>query len=380
MARPDDLPDWATSGATVAPSLGKRAAGWLVGEKPGAQFFNWWQNLVGKWTEYLDDERAAAVERLDAFDAFDLRVALKDEPNTFVGGQTIDVSDTSQPVLTSELGPHDSPLDSANAWKTLIRFPCVTVSGTTRYLHICSGDGTHGYFAIVVNARWRTNTQVWRQEDHDFVSHALMIGSDGTLEYFATPAHATTDWLDWPTTTGSLSVATVNANAVSATASVGGVTGVYAGGVAGNFNFAPTKTRPPMPVPLGDGSNNFVAAIGAEYGAKEGSSGSQHYPLRFPENCGGAAIEIMFKQSSSLTSFFDLEKHDADWSGLTLDSASLDSGTTPAASGVGTLTLTVPAIVAGSEYRLRWAPGAPADLLYAVRVTSLQDNGPRNTF
>lgn len=55
MPRPVKLPEWATDGLNITePTSGKKAEGWLSGEKPAAQYFNWWKELVFRWIEWLD--------------------------------------------------------------------------------------------------------------------------------------------------------------------------------------------------------------------------------------------------------------------------------------------------------------------------------------
>lgn len=55
MARPTQLPEWASSGTNVVePSGGKKVSGWLVNERPAAQHQNWWQRRVYDWIQYLD--------------------------------------------------------------------------------------------------------------------------------------------------------------------------------------------------------------------------------------------------------------------------------------------------------------------------------------
>src|SRR4051794_17776562 len=59
--KPSTLPDWATSASgadMTAPSSGKQAQGWTASEFPPHNYFNWWQNLVGQWTDYLNDFEA----------------------------------------------------------------------------------------------------------------------------------------------------------------------------------------------------------------------------------------------------------------------------------------------------------------------------------
>lgn len=55
MSQPSEQPEWASGGSAVItdPSSGKKALGWAVSEKPPAQYFNWWMNLVYQWVQYL---------------------------------------------------------------------------------------------------------------------------------------------------------------------------------------------------------------------------------------------------------------------------------------------------------------------------------------
>ena len=55
--KPASLPEFASGGAAAvtAPTAAKKLLGWVVGEKPPAQYLNWWQELVYNWTQYLDD-------------------------------------------------------------------------------------------------------------------------------------------------------------------------------------------------------------------------------------------------------------------------------------------------------------------------------------
>lgn len=62
MARPGTAPTWANTGSKTDPGGGKRALGWIAGEKPPAQFFNWWQGLVGDWINALALELDALVD------------------------------------------------------------------------------------------------------------------------------------------------------------------------------------------------------------------------------------------------------------------------------------------------------------------------------
>ena len=52
-AKPITLPVWATGGAIATPSGGKQSTGWVTGERPPAQYLNWYQNLVYLWVLFV---------------------------------------------------------------------------------------------------------------------------------------------------------------------------------------------------------------------------------------------------------------------------------------------------------------------------------------
>lgn len=58
MPRPRLLPEWASNKVNVLePTSGKKAAGWLSGERPSAQHLNWLQNTAYDYLAALDDEQ-----------------------------------------------------------------------------------------------------------------------------------------------------------------------------------------------------------------------------------------------------------------------------------------------------------------------------------
>ena len=60
MAKPTNTPRWANSGgAIVEPTSGKKDVGWVVAEKPPAQFWNWLANLTWQWLDWLSTGMAA---------------------------------------------------------------------------------------------------------------------------------------------------------------------------------------------------------------------------------------------------------------------------------------------------------------------------------
>jgi hypothetical protein len=75
MAKPTQTAAWATDAnytggaeagtpTKVEPTAGKKTEGFEPAEEPAAQSLNWWQNLVGTWTAWLNGIVAGAEARL----------------------------------------------------------------------------------------------------------------------------------------------------------------------------------------------------------------------------------------------------------------------------------------------------------------------------
>ena len=57
---PTSLPRWGdVSAAIVVPTSGKLDIGWVPGERPPAQYLNWWFNLTYQWINYLSTRTSA---------------------------------------------------------------------------------------------------------------------------------------------------------------------------------------------------------------------------------------------------------------------------------------------------------------------------------
>lgn len=59
IQKPTEKPEWASNNPTgiVSPSASKKESGWTgPPEKPPYQFFNWFQNLVFKWIDWLEEK------------------------------------------------------------------------------------------------------------------------------------------------------------------------------------------------------------------------------------------------------------------------------------------------------------------------------------
>jgi hypothetical protein len=54
MSKPTANTKWAASATKTEPSSGEKDAGWTVGAKPPAQWFNWWMDAVDQWVKWLD--------------------------------------------------------------------------------------------------------------------------------------------------------------------------------------------------------------------------------------------------------------------------------------------------------------------------------------
>lgn len=53
MAKPTADTKWSSIGTKVEPSSGQKDAGWAVGQKPPAQWLNWWMDAVDQWKVWL---------------------------------------------------------------------------------------------------------------------------------------------------------------------------------------------------------------------------------------------------------------------------------------------------------------------------------------
>lgn len=55
--KPTSTPRWASDGAAdvIEPPSGKKDTGWLVDDKPPAQWENWLRKITWQWTEYVGD-------------------------------------------------------------------------------------------------------------------------------------------------------------------------------------------------------------------------------------------------------------------------------------------------------------------------------------
>lgn len=63
ITKPTTLPRWGEIAGSqgvvganeVEPASGKKDTGWVPGEEPPAEYFNWWKRLVYDWIQYIND-------------------------------------------------------------------------------------------------------------------------------------------------------------------------------------------------------------------------------------------------------------------------------------------------------------------------------------
>ncbi len=158
MAKPSELPEWASSlqdpADIVVPPASRKLTGWHrnagVPEKPPYQYFNWWQNKVYQWIVWFDSLLDQGVKRSDipTFAAI------------FVG--TSEVTNSVDPMVNvnrvcitagnshcfSDSSTYNKPANTAFA---SFDARCV-VSGSVNYDHYAafqSGPSTHNYTGTI---------------------------------------------------------------------------------------------------------------------------------------------------------------------------------------------------------------------------------------
>lgn len=230
MARPDEFPDWATAGSnTVAPPTSLRTAGWAAFTAPPAQFFNWCQNLIGRWVRYLDDERAAVNTRIDNLvipgEADFTGVAYKAQENAFTAMQSIAHSNASKPLLRSDAMPSGSG-HAGNRWRPIFEFQITP--GQFVGMHSGINGSDSAALALVSNATWDVAAERWKPYASGSPSLAVLWYFDRVR--ISVVAAGTATWLEWPhAAEGGLQVGRINAHGdVASTGDVSAAT-VHAG-------------------------------------------------------------------------------------------------------------------------------------------------------
>lgn len=184
------IPAWCTTGAKIEPSAGKVAQGWLVNERPPAEWWNWIDNSTGQWLAFLD-----ALTRGDATPDLALNFA--------------SLAHTT-PLIDVSIAP------PASGYKLVLR----TLVGTVHQA-LYSG-ATARKLVLATNAVWDGSN--WHCENTSQVATAIALFSDGSrtsceLLYHAATASTWADsaWLHGNISLQDIAAATINATTVTAT-------------------------------------------------------------------------------------------------------------------------------------------------------------------
>ena len=86
MVKPTNLAEWGTGAAPIVePSTPQKQAGFAVSDRPPAQWFNWFWNLVHLWIVWLDsfESTAHAWSAFQTFSQFENTTAALVPPVTW---------------------------------------------------------------------------------------------------------------------------------------------------------------------------------------------------------------------------------------------------------------------------------------------------------
>lgn len=186
--KPVTLPEWATDGGAdvVEPLLAEKQTGWVLSQKPPAQWFNWWQLLVFQWMVWLDAFESEAHTWLAA-QTFEEPVAVNATfdltgDGTFTGVQTfpnglvlgdgiLENTADAAAIIRNNAGP------SVEARKLLFEF--TTAHGKVRHWVTAGADPV---YEVTFNALWDEGGGVWQNDDILTPSRRLTMGRTVSLQ------------------------------------------------------------------------------------------------------------------------------------------------------------------------------------------------------
>lgn len=176
MARPSDsVPEWATGGgaAVTEPGSGKKSLGWIIGELPPAQYFNWYQRAAYRWINWL---KGVFDGTEGDFRLLHARTNANESP------------------FRVSMGPESH--SSGNAWRPIISGN----AGGNRHARLFSGkfDQFQG-FILTLNASWNADTQLWSLEESAQNAIALVLdrGNAGIASWSKPSGSGTWGPTDW---------------------------------------------------------------------------------------------------------------------------------------------------------------------------------------
>lgn len=109
-AKPTLIYTWALSGLAVEPTVGKKASGWAVGERPPSATENWLNQANGAWINYLDGVftnvtttiTGGGTRTTGGLSLGSMVVGVREEPNTGLGRSFLSVQASGlAPVVES---------------------------------------------------------------------------------------------------------------------------------------------------------------------------------------------------------------------------------------------------------------------------------------
>lgn len=370
------LPQWADGGGAdvVEPAGGKKSLGWVDGEAPPAEYFNWLQRQTFLWIEWFSQLLTAAASGDINLD----------------GTFTNYFSACDKAMLSTINDAHDHPSSASNRWKLVLLLP---TAGTSRVrLYVGEGTGSTSYWCITINAVWApaSAAQTWSKDDNAAESNILR-GISGEVQWYGRSAAAGT-WTDdeWDDqargtfktggaiTSASGAITATAGNVIATAGSMLSAVGFSTPGTTGSYRFFPAKTRT-IPVQM-TGIGTGCDVSGANGALSPSAPGTFiQIPLAMPDNATSCDIEVMFRQNTTTPATYRIVERTANWASPTAASEStIATVATPASIGYNKLTLNISAITPGAEYRLIMEPGDALDTIQAIRAV-LVDAGPVNT-
>lgn len=377
-----DLTTWATSGTIVEPSSPEKAAGFDPGDRPPAQWLNFFLSNLALWASYLDTEKLRSVTHTDA----------------------------SIPVFGTPSSAHDHPGSSSNRWKLILKL--ALSDGTFARFYAGEGDfGDRSQWCIASNAVYDPSPtsgtgQKWSKDNTGKESNLIRCQAGELHWYGRQPGAgvwADTEWDDQQRGTlfvgDTIFTKDLSASGdVSATDDITAGDQVNAGGdmnvgndinithacrvhdsihVDDDFLYSSAKSRQTI-VPLcsahGDTFKNFEGAL------IMGGSDVVNFPIHLPSGAVLNSVDIMYEKTTADTlDVFTVRKHGMNWSTPTAPTCTQQAHGTSNATGLISFNMIFGSITVSSDedYELTIQDAHSGDSLHAVRV-NWTDPGPRN--
>jgi len=160
------IPSWSTAGTNVEPGAGKKSQGWLVNERPPAEWLNWLQNSAGAWLQFLADATNGSPTP-------DLKLNFAN-------------TDMFAPLLDVTTAP------AASGYRLLQR----VLVNATQHVNVYAGNTATRRLIFTHNATWGGSSWVCEVAASTASAIALVNnGTSGVLELLWHAATAST-WLD----------------------------------------------------------------------------------------------------------------------------------------------------------------------------------------